>query len=143
LLQHKHHYLHTNTATYRLAALCAINGFDETYQRHQDIELNIRFFQFFTVDCVNMSGVRLNPEPSQVSNKIFNSEILQLKQKFLLQFSDIIEKFDEETRLMIYRRHWEEVIKYTTDVDSIRSYLCSLIENGPLQVSLSVNNFKY
>ncbi len=139
LLDYKKHYLHTNTATYRRAALVAINGFDESYKRHQDIELNLRFFQLFIVDYVEVSGVRLSPEPSQVSNRIFDSEMFELKQKFLTQFSSLIDKLDAETRSVIYKRHWEEVARYTTDIDALTSYLSSLIENGPLQVYLSLN----
>ena len=78
LLEYKKHYLHTNTATYKYEALMALNGFDESYRRHQDIELNLRFFEQYEIETVQFSGVRLNPEPSDVSNKIFNIDILNL-----------------------------------------------------------------
>lgn len=142
LLEYKSHYLHTNTATYRRSALIHINGFDETYRRHQDIEINLRFFNHFTIDYVKEAGVRLNPEPSEISNKIFNSAMLDLKQKFLTQFSYIIRRFDQETQFNIYKKHWDEVSKYTTDVDSTKMYLNSLITNGPLQLSLTLSREK-
>lgn len=138
LLNYKNHYLHTNTATYRRSALLELNGFDETYRRHQDIELNLRFFEKFTVDYVKEVGAQLNPEPSQASNKIFNSDMIELKQKFLDQFSKTIEKFDNETQKSIYKKHWEEVTKYTTDLDSTNQYLASQITNGALQVLISL-----
>jgi len=136
LLNYKSHYLHTNTATYRRNALLQLNGFDETYRRHQDIELNLRFFERFTAEYVKEAGVRLNPEPSQVSNKIFNSDMIELKQKFLNQFSKTIKKLEDENQKIVYKKHWEEVAKYTTDSESTHRYLESLITNGPLQVLL-------
>ncbi len=136
LLNYKSHYLHTNTATYRRSAIVELNGFDETYRRHQDIELNLRFFDKFSVDYVKEVGVRLNPEPSEVSNKIFNSAMLELKQKFLGRFAGLIGGFDRETQATIYRRHWEEVVRYSKDPGETDSYLASLLSNGPVQVML-------
>lgn len=142
LLNYKNHYLHTNTATYRRSALLVLNGFDESYRRHQDIELNLRFFEIFIADFVKLPGARLNPEPSQTNNKIFNSDILELKQKFLNQFSNTINKLDNDTQKIIYSKQWEEVIKYTTDIQSTNRYLESLITNGPLQVLLNLEKNK-
>lgn len=139
-LNFKNHYLHTNTATYRRSALMAINGFDETYRRHQDIELNLRFFDKFSVDCVKISGARLNPEPSAVSNKIFNSDMLELKQKFLSDFEETIKSFPKDVQIEIYRKHWEEVARYTTDHKSTMEHLRSLHSNGAVQLLLQISS---
>jgi glycosyltransferase involved in cell wall biosynthesis/GR25 family glycosyltransferase involved in LPS biosynthesis len=136
LLNYKNHYLHTNTATYRRNALLELNGFDETYRRHQDLELNLRFFEKFMIEYVKEPGVRLNPEPSEVSNKVFNSDMVELKQKFLDQFSNTINKFDQDTQKIIYKKQWEEVARYTTDPEATAKYFESLVANGPLQVHL-------
>lgn len=140
LLEYKKHYMHTNTATYRRTALFDINGFDESYRRHQDIELNLRFFEKYEVEVVKKVGVRLNPEPSDVSNKIFNTDMLNLKQKFLAEFRSVIEKFDAHTQKIIYDRHWGEVARYTTDNASLISHLTDRITDGPTQVLLKLDS---
>jgi glycosyltransferase involved in cell wall biosynthesis/GR25 family glycosyltransferase involved in LPS biosynthesis len=141
LLDYKSHYLHTNTTAYRRSALNRINGFDETYRRHQDIELNLRFFRFFTTDFVSEIGVRLNPEVSEVNNKIFNSEILNLKQKFLSQYSYLVSQFNFDIQSRIYDKHWEEVAKYITDTEEIKAYIKSLRLNGAVQILLRSKNY--
>ncbi|WP_438883286.1 hypothetical protein, partial [Bacillus cereus group sp. Bce013] len=47
MLDYKNHYLHTNTATYKRHVVLSINGFDESYHRHQDLEFNLRFFESY------------------------------------------------------------------------------------------------
>ena len=136
LLDYKSHYLHTNTATYKRSALERLNGFDETYRRHQDIELNLRFFEQQVVEVVQEAGARLNPAPSTVSNKVFNADMLALKQKFLGQFRYLIDTLDESARSRVYDLHWQEVARYTTDRDSTVRHLNTLETNGPLQTFL-------
>lgn len=133
LLDYKSHYLHTNTATYKRTALERLNGFDETYRRHQDIELNLRFFEEHVVAVVPEAGARLNPAPSTVSNKVFNADMLALKQKFLGQFRYLIDSLEESVRCRVYDLHWQEVARYTTDRDSTLRHLNSIDTNGPLQ----------
>ncbi|MBY0444305.1 MAG: glycosyltransferase [Burkholderiales bacterium] len=138
LLDYKKHYLHTNTAKYKREAITAINGFDESYKRHQDIEFNLRFFEKFQIEVVKDSLVRLNPEPSEVSNKIFNFSMLDLKEKFLHQFEKTITSFKEETSSKIYNIHWSEVVKYINDRDLIQKHMSNNLKNGPLQVKLKL-----
>ncbi|MDN3651811.1 glycosyltransferase [Thalassotalea ponticola] len=137
-LDYMKHYLHTNTATYRRSAVLAINGFDESYRRHQDLEFNLRYFELFQIGAVNHSMVRMNPEPSDVSNKVFNTGMLELKAKFLGQFSSTIESFGKETAELIYRTHWKEVSRYTNRLDEMKDFLTSQYNNGQLQIALEL-----
>lgn len=133
LLEYKNHYLHTNTTTYRRDAFWAINGFDETYRRHQDLEFNLRFFRRYDIGVVKHIGVRLNPAPSSVSNKIFNMDFFNLKRKFLEAFVREIEALGCEAS-DVYDRHWNEVVRYTDDRESVLAHLRQMKDNGPLQV---------
>lgn len=118
LLDYKKHYLHTNTATYKRSAVIALNGFDESYRRHQDLEFNLRFFELYHVESVKNALVRLNPHPSIVSNKVFNIDMLNLKTKFLGQFDHQIHLFGSEVAQEIYKKHWLEVRRYLSeDID--------------------------
>lgn len=138
LLDYKKHYLHTNTATYKRSAVMRINSFDESYRRHQDLEFNLRFFQRYSIKAVKYSGVRLNPEPSSISNKVFNLDMLHLKKKFLGQFKYIIDAFPQNELDDVYRKHWLEVKRYISDQDEFYFYLENCIDNPELQICLSL-----
>ena len=138
LLDYKKHYLHTNTATYKRAAILAINGFDESYRRHQDLEFNLRFFELYDINIVREPGVRLNPEPSDISNKVFNVAMLELKVKFLQQFLTTIRMTGKEKE--IYTKHWQEVGRYINDKGAALNYLSNLYFNG--YVSLAIELLK-
>jgi glycosyltransferase involved in cell wall biosynthesis len=138
LLDYKKHYLHTNTATYKREAVLSLNGFDESYRRHQDLEFNLRFFETYEVRAVMNCLVRLNPEPSGVDNKIFNIDLLNLKTKFLSQFDSVITSFGIETAKKIYLKHWAEVARYVKDPESIKEGIGELYKNGYSQVLMSM-----
>jgi glycosyltransferase involved in cell wall biosynthesis len=139
LLDYKKHYLHTNTATYKREAVLSLNGFDESYRRHQDLEFNLRFFEMYEVRAVKDCLVRLNPEPSGVDNKMFNMDLLNLKTKFLSQFDSVITSFGVETARQIYLKHWAEVARYVKDPTSIKEGIGELYKNGYSQVLMKCN----
>jgi glycosyltransferase involved in cell wall biosynthesis/GR25 family glycosyltransferase involved in LPS biosynthesis len=136
LLDYMKHYLHTNTATYKNDAVFSLNGFDESYRRHQDLEFNLRFFELYETLATKTSGVRLNPAPSDISNKVFNESMLELKDKFLSQFHNTIKKLDCSED--VYKKHWGEVARYINDKEKLEIYLRGKLENGPLQISLDM-----
>lgn len=43
----------TSTILFRRSTIEALNGFDETYKRHQDYELLVRFFARFKIGCTH------------------------------------------------------------------------------------------
>lgn len=111
-LNYSSHYLCTNTATYKREALYRISGFDETFGRHQDIEFNLRFFEHFEVASIKECLVRLRPVDSDVDNRIYGFEYLDLKTRLLGKFQHVIDKFAPEQRKIIYDSHWDEVLRY-------------------------------
>ncbi|MNG12144.1 hypothetical protein D3C84_957380 [compost metagenome] len=66
--------------------------------------------------------MRLNPAPSDISNKVFNLDMILLKEKFLNQFKLVIKGFGEDIENSIYNKHLSEVIKYINDVDKVIEY---------------------
>lgn len=141
-LDYKSHYLHTNTATYKRQAVMSINGFDESYRRHQDLEFNLRFFEKYKICSLQETLVRLNPAPSAISNKIFNRSFFDLKIKFLSQFDKTISLFGEEVAREIYFTHWRELLRYTDDKDALLNELKSEFRNGSLAVSGLITQIK-
>lgn len=125
-LEYRKHYLHTNTATYRASAILAVNGFDESYRRHQDLEFNIRFFERYQMATVKEALVRLAPEKSSVDNKLYGVEMLKLKRKFLTDFEYLILNFSKSDQDAIYNAHCQEVVRYAAgekDESSIFDYI--------------------
>ena len=129
MLDYRKHYLHTNTATYRRSSISKINGFDESYKRHQDLEFNLRFFKYFEIDVVPEALVRLNPEPSSVSNKLFGFDFCILKAKFLSDFFDACSENGSDFLSKVYDVHWGEIGRYC-ERDQIVSGLLSLPEGA-------------
>ncbi|MDQ2078325.1 glycosyltransferase [Marinimicrobium sp. ABcell2] len=119
-LEYKKHYLHTNTATYRRSYIDMINGFDESYQRHQDLEFNLRYLCISGFETVDQCLVRLNPEPSDVNNKVYGDKFLAIKQKFLTEFEWLIKSLDEPIQQRVYRAHWDELYRYAADKEETR-----------------------
>lgn len=138
LLEYTKHYLHTNTATYRRNTVFDINGFDETYRRHQDLEFNLRFFELFIIEAVKEPMVRLNPEPSEVSNKAFNIEMLNLKLKFLTQFSSTIKKLSLEDQTSIHSLHHNEAIKYINNKEHVIDYYKNQLHDYSAQMVIKL-----
>lgn len=116
------HYVHTNTVTYRRESVLKLNGFDESYRRHQDLEFNLRFFENYTIVSLKEPLVRLKPEPTDVSNIPKGIKMLEVKIKFLNQFGYLIKRFPEEVQYSIYQNHIKETLKHVKDEDALTAY---------------------
>ena len=134
LLEYKKHYLHTDTATYRREAILNLNGFDESYRRHQDLELNLRFFEQYEMAVVREVLAHINPEPSPVDNKVLNMDILHLKSKFLRQFKPIIESFPLDIQRRVYALHHSEVLKHNIEKEKSIEYYKSQFHDFSAQI---------
>jgi len=135
-LDYKKHYLHTDTATYKRSAIFRINGFDQSYQRHQDLEFNLRFFKEYTIDAIKECLVRLSPEKNFIDNKIYDIQFFDLKCKFLSKFKSLIDNLDETERKNIYMKHWHEVIRYSKNPELLLNHIKNDFSNGALQIEL-------
>jgi hypothetical protein len=127
LLEYQKHYLHTNTATYKREAILNINGFDESYRRHQDLEFNLRFFEQYKIATVNDILVKINPEATPVNNRVYNLDMVKIKEKFLNQFSYLIETQEENIATQIHNVHLKEAKLFVTDKDAFLQFR----ENNP------------
>ncbi len=118
LLDYKKHYLSSITATYKREAILSINGLDESYRRHQDLEFNLRFFEQYTVEALKECLAQINPEPTDVDNRVYDSSMMKIKQKFLNQFSYMIEMYDHSLATAIYEAHQREAKMFISDKDA-------------------------
>lgn len=134
-LEHTKHYLCTNTALYRRSALLKINGYDESFKRHQDMEMNLRFFEQFEMGVVPEILVRIRPTPTPVSNLLDGPRLLEVKRKFLGKYRHLIERLPAAHRERVYEAHWNEVIKY---FGGKKAFLEHLRSSGNADIASSV-----
>lgn len=117
LLNYKSHYIHTNTVTYKRHALERINGFDESFRRHQDIELNFRFFQKFKILATKEALVKLKVNPQDIDNRQVGVSFYKTKKRFLDKFKIYIRQLDQITQYQLYSAHAAEVKRLVSQSD--------------------------
>lgn len=135
-LNYFNHYIHTNTVTYKRQSVAKINGFDESYRRHQDLEFNLRFFENYQIVALKEALVRLKPEPTDINNIPKNISMLEVKTKFLNQFGYIIKSFPEDIQYEIYQKHIEETLKHIKNESALIDYYRNDINDFKIQLLL-------
>lgn len=114
-LAYTKHYLCTNTVVYRRECLLAINGYDESFRRHQDLELNLRFFERFRINVVPKTVVHLRAHSSAPGGEPDGAGLLEIKRKFLARFQETIRAFPDEDQAEIYLNQWKDVRRLFQD----------------------------
>lgn len=138
-LQYNKHYIHTNTVTYKRSALTFLGGFNPTYRRHQDLELNIRFSSYFGFEVVMDGLVRLGVSKLNMDNRVFGVDLYRVKTKFLQEFSEMIDRYEHPRRVLIYEAHWRELIRYSADREAVLRFLREQYQEGGLQLWIGLS----
>ena len=89
-----------------------LNGFDESYRRHQDFEFLLRYFDYFTLDY--NPEVLVTISTNGVNNQPKGKKFVEVKEHFFTQFADKIleiKKTDRETWKKIYLNHFVRMFK--------------------------------
>ncbi|HBI6224296.1 TPA: glycosyltransferase family 2 protein [Clostridium perfringens] len=90
----------------------ALNGFDESYRRHQDYEFLIRFYKKFRMGLV--PEILLEFLGNDVDNQVYGKKLYDLKICFFNQFNDEIErinKIDSQYKRRVYAAHFSSAFK--------------------------------
>lgn len=90
----------------------ALNGFDESYYRHQDFEFMLRYFEKYTMDFV--PSVQFETGTNGVDNTPRGKKLVALKEMFFTQFQDKIQQICETDEAMgqkLYRNHFVPTVK--------------------------------
>lgn len=101
---------YTSSIMLRRHCYVALNGFDETYRRHQDYEFILRFFESHSIGVINEPLLKIIG--NQVDNTLRGKDLESLKNKFLNQFSEQINRIDKKCsgfRKLVYSRHYSSV----------------------------------
>lgn len=98
----------TSTLMFRREAIESINGFDESFRRHQDYEMLLRFFrQGYQMGCVEMVLEEMGLNNGE--NVLGADKMFQMKQNFLRMFAKEIDDYDQETpgfKRYVYGKHF-------------------------------------
>ncbi|WP_337877778.1 glycosyltransferase [Caldimonas sp.] len=120
-LDFKSHYICTDTVTYRREALLSVNGYDESFRRHQDLELNVRVFSKWKIAVAPEALVQLNPLPPDNSNKLFDVELFEVKRRFFDKFEKTIEVLGL-TKDEVLAAHVREMVNFTKNQENVVSH---------------------
>ena len=101
----------TPSLVFRREALEAINGFDETFRRHQDYELLLRFFAAgYKIGCVPEVLIEIGMNMGE--NTPTGKKVDDLKAYFFSKFEAFIQKEDAKTHGFaneVYAKHYAGV----------------------------------
>lgn len=119
--------MYTPSLQFRREALAAIGGFDESFRRHQDYELLLKYFsQGYKIGYLPKSLLVLGGNAGE--NCLHGNDLIQLKEKFLNQFSNIINELDKKhpgSRNIIYAHHYAAVfidcLKYLRFIRALKT----------------------
>ncbi len=113
LLDKTSHYLHTDTITIRRETFDILNGFNEAYPRHQDLEFFLRFFEISRIECVSQCLVKIKPSPVPNSNLLGPEQLFSVKKKFLGNFKESIMSRGLEFAADVLASHQREIEFYS------------------------------
>lgn len=87
--------MQTSTLMFREQAIKSINGFDESFRRHQDYEMPLRFFKAgYKIGCVKKYLVYF--DTTKGGNRISGKKHEEIKEKFLSLFADYIDEMETQ-----------------------------------------------
>ncbi|MGD9677342.1 MAG: glycosyltransferase family 2 protein [Vulcanibacillus sp.] len=118
----------------RRSVVQEVNGFDESFQRNQDVEFLTRVLMKYKLAYVDGVGLIVHVH----ENKIGKEKFEEITVDYLNKFSSFINKLENEDKDMIYKMINLQLIRYflTTKGKRIKAY--SLIKNGNLNCFLLI-----
>lgn len=123
----------SSTLMFYKSSLIDINGFDESYKRHQDFEMLIRFLKKYKIGAVKeiltITGI------NEGENQLVGKDLEQMKINFLMQFNkelNELEKSFKGVKKEVYIKHYISIlISYIKQKDIIniaRVYISCFIK---------------
>lgn len=86
----------TSTLLFRAKALKELNGFNESYKRHQDVEIMVRFLQNNKFGYIKEPLIIMGMNNGE--NQLNGKKLRDLKEHFLKQFMPIIDELDKKEK---------------------------------------------
>ena len=124
-----------STALLTRNAISKIGLFDESFERHQDLEYLIRFFRYYKLYNIEEPLVKIYGH-----NRPTGKDFVKVKIKYLSKFNKDIEKFGEKTAKEIKAKNWLEVAEIFAIEANIYKYIYYLIKSLNYKM-LPLNNY--
>lgn len=125
----------SSTLLLRRSVYLKLNGFDESFIRHQDWEFMIRFFRYYKL-CLPTKKHLLNRyhgKMSSSSNDPTGLEFVNIKKKFLSEFSDDIRSCNCPNN--IFHKHWIDVALYLLRDREYRLFFVYFVKANSYNIS--------
>lgn len=100
----------TPALMFRKSVLENIGGFDESFRRHQDYELLLKFFKNYKLGVIKEPLVEIGDNSGE--NELHGEKLEENKKKFLELFKDDIERLDQNLpgfKNKVYISHYKSV----------------------------------
>ena len=115
------------TITIMIKSECydALEGFDESFNRHQDFEFLLRFFEKYRIGVVEEPLSRIIGKQTK-GNQLHGKEYEELKKKFLSTFGNTINRLEDRepgTKSKIFASHYADI--FVSEISS-RNYLLAI-----------------
>jgi glycosyltransferase involved in cell wall biosynthesis/GR25 family glycosyltransferase involved in LPS biosynthesis len=114
-LKHSSHYIHTNTVTVRRSVFFSVNGFNEAYSRHQDLEYHLRILCNYKLKPLPKALVQLKPNVVPNSNIPSCECLKEIKMSLLHDFSREIMALGDNFAVEVWKAHNDELLRYSPD----------------------------
>lgn len=134
-LRYSKHYMCTNTITFRRSSLFRLGGFNESYARHQDLELMARFFERFRISSVADFLVKNRPNPVPETFVADIPKLCRLKLQFLADMRRELNRRGEALVAEAIDAHTRDISKRDKQmspgaISAIRSCLETAVRTG-------------
>ena len=92
----------TSMIMFKREAVEHINGFDESFTRHQDYEMMIRFFRYYNIVCTSIKPLAIYDQTSARINSPHCEKDFLMKQKLISIFTEDFEKLGAKSEICHY-----------------------------------------
>ncbi|MFW6009460.1 MAG: hypothetical protein ACOCP8_09380, partial [archaeon] len=92
---------------FRKNVLEKLEGFDVSFERHQDWELLIRFFRYYKILTIEKHLLKINMDSN--INRPTGYKLRDTKKLFLSKFEEDISECTKNTQQKIFKKHWLDV----------------------------------
>ncbi len=89
----------TSCILFKRESLIRLNGFDESFKRHQDFEILVRFFRYYEIVCTSPESLVIHDLTQARTDDLTPEKLYNLEKKFLSTFSDDFEKLNAKNKI--------------------------------------------
>ncbi|MDY0193882.1 MAG: glycosyltransferase family A protein [Aliarcobacter butzleri] len=120
---------YTPTLFLKRKSLIEIGGFDESFQRNQDIEMLVRFTKRYNLCFVDLSLVKVHTDDN--SNQLSFEKYEFTRNKFINKYSSYIDCLSENNIKIIYRELYFDLAYYAFKRKHFSKFLYYLFKSKP------------